>query len=211
MFKYYSLTTYFFINILILFSAMMSQELIFTKSLYYNSFYEQLSIGRIEQLYDLNKKYIWLYYTIIFFISNLKFLIITLVIYIGIFFLNYSIKFRDLYLIIVKSEIVFIVFSFIVIFWFSYITSDYKLSNIQDFSPLSLMNFSAYLNNRIEFKYLLKTINFFEFLYILLISIFIYQSSELTFWQSFKLLILTYLPALIFWIICITFLTLNFT
>jgi hypothetical protein len=91
-----------------------------------------------------------------------KFTVIAFVIWVGSFLFGYRITYSQCWGLSIASEFVFLVPEIIKIIWFFFIETDPRLSDVNAFYPLSLMNFFDYYDIDKRYVYPLKALNIFE-------------------------------------------------
>jgi hypothetical protein len=142
----------------------------------------------------------------------LKTIIITSVIYIGVFFFNkVEVTFKVIWDSIIKAEFIFLLVPILKLIWFYFFQTNYTLEDIQYFYPLSALNIIGYKGLDTWLLYPLQTLNLFEFAYIIYLS---YQIGFLTKTNAdngLKIVGYSYVPALLLWVTVVMFFTLNYS
>lgn len=148
-------------------------------------------IGDIEEeeetvydtLLDQGISAIWLLAKIGFF---------TLVILAGFSFKTEHISYSSLFKVITISNYIFLFPKLIEIVWFMVIKDEYTYADLESFKPFSL--FSLFPQGSISdwLIYPLKTLNVFELLYVILISIGISQFNNIRLKKTFSTVLVTY-------------------
>ncbi|WP_310559150.1 hypothetical protein [Flavobacterium sp.] len=203
-YKYLILTILFF-----LLTEITKHILNFDK-LVYNSLAEKLTSNQIKNLFDFQDKWKWLGYVFIPIYILLKTSIIATVLYIGVFFFSKKeVKFKLVWEIVVKSEFVFLLVPVFKILWFCFVETNYKLNDFQYFYPLSALNIIGYTGLETWFIYPFQTLNLFELVYWLLLAFYLGKATETNMDKGFKIVVFSYGPALLLWIVLVMFLTLN--
>lgn len=183
--------------------------LLITDDVYFNTFTEQLSYDRINDLKDLANKWQWITFPVNLLFYFLKFFLVAICLSIGVFLLRLEFGFKSLFKIALLAEFIFLLPVLIKLFWFSFINVDYTLHDLQFFSPLSAVNLVDRSALEPWFVYPLSLINLFEVAYIITLSYFLAKILELSFMQSLKLVVISYGTGLLIWVIFITFLTVS--
>jgi hypothetical protein len=98
-----------------------------------------------------------------------KFTVIAFVIWVGSFMFGYRITYSQCWGLVIVCEFTFLLPELIKIFWFMFIETDPRLSDVNAFYPLSLMNFFDYYEMDKRYVYPLKALNVFEVAYWLLL------------------------------------------
>jgi hypothetical protein len=146
-----------------------------------------------------------------FLILVIKCWLIALVLYAGLFFANLhqGIKLMRLFKVAVFAESILVIAGLVKIVIVA--AGDFSYEEFSVFYPLSILSLFDLneLNNL--FIYPLQLVNLFEFAYCFLLVFFFHQEFEVDMGQSAKVVIAFYSFALVFWLVLILFLTLNFT
>jgi hypothetical protein len=185
------------------------QTFLFTENVIYNSYAEQLSFDRIEEIIDEQNKYSWIGYSIIPILLAIKFFLVACCLVVGTLFFDLKLKFGQAFKVALLADVVFIVPMLIKIFWFMVIQQDYTLQDLQMFSPLSVLNLMDTKNIGVLWLYPLQLLNIFELVYILLLGFWVYQFGAKSFEKGLNMVLSSYLPALFIWIVLVMFVTLN--
>ncbi len=141
----------------------------------------------------------------------IKTTIIATILYIGLFFSNKDLKFKNLWDIVLKAEFIFLLIPIFKIIWFYFFQPNYNLEDIQNFYPLCALNIVGYKNLETWFLYPFQTLNLFELAYIIYLG---YQVGKLTNTNTdngLKLVAYSYAPALLLWVVTIMFFTLSYS
>jgi hypothetical protein len=159
------------------------------------------------------KKFSWISYAITPIILFLKFSMISLVIYFGIVFFNVQnkISLKSVFKIVVASELVFLIAGIIKFFWFYLFAGNYDFNDLGFFYPISLINLFTRTEVGKIWIYPLQLVNIFQVFYILIISFALNKVYLLDKSDSEKIVLSSYVPALVLWIGLIMFLTIDFT
>jgi hypothetical protein len=189
----------------------LSKTFLINEVVFYNAYSEQLTYDRSVELFEHLKSFSWISYAFTPLILLIKFSIISFVLYTGIIFKNFQnqISLKTVFKIVMASEIVFVsagVFKFI---WFYFFAGNYDFNDLNLFYPLSLINF--FRNGEVVkyWIYPLQTINLFHLIYILAISFGIHKVCSIQKPDSERIVLISYIPALILWIILVMFLTIE--
>jgi hypothetical protein len=123
--------------------------------------------------------------------------------------LQYKISFGVIFRIVIASEIIFVLAGFIKFIWFYFLTSNYDLNDVNFFYPLSLTNlFNVSEVNKI-WVFPLQSVNLFQVSYIILLAIGINKAGQIEKSDSEKVVIFSYTPAFLFWIVLVMFISLD--
>jgi hypothetical protein len=189
----------------------LSKTFLINEVAFYNAFSSQLTYERSIQLFDEMKKLSWISYVIAPVILLLKFLIITFVIYTGAFFYNVQtrISLSSIFRIVIASELVFVIGGFIKFLWFYLFAGNYNLNDLGFFYPMSLINFFNKSELSKVWIYPFQTVNLFHIFYILFISYGLNKICSIEKSCSDKIVLSSYIPALVIWVALIIFLTID--
>lgn len=182
-----------------------------TNALIYNSLSEQFGNEQVLKILSLQKKWEWVGYLIVPIIVLIKTILIATVLYIGIAFTDAKITFISIFNKVVQAEFIFLLVPIFKIIWFYFFQTNYKLEDIQYFFPFSAINITGYEGLEPWFIYPLQTLNLFELAYIIYLG---YQMGKLTNTnpdKGIKIVVSSYVPALVLWICTVMFLTLNYS
>jgi hypothetical protein len=94
-----------------------------------------------------------------------KFTVIAFVIWVGSFMFGYRITYSQCWGLVIVCEFTFLLPELVKIFWFMFVETDPRLSDVNAFYPLSLMNFFDYYEMDKRYVYPLKALNVFEVAY----------------------------------------------
>jgi hypothetical protein len=183
--------------------------LILTDKCYYNSFIEQTSAEKIEVLIN-NKDNIFSFLFGPTFLL-IKMLLISLPIYIGLILVNIKLTFKDLFKIVAISELIFFIPMIIKIIWFYFFDKEYILNDLVNFYPLSALSLFDFKNVEPFLIYPLQILNFFELFYSLFLAYGISKVIKIDLQRGMKIVLSTYIPTIILWVVFVTFLSLNAT
>ena len=146
-----------------------------------------------------------------FLILVVKCFLMALVLYGGLFFANLhqGIRLGSLFRVMAFAELA-LVFAGIVKVWVGAV-SEFTYSEFAIFYPLSLLSYLGQDAVNPLLYYPLKVANLFELVYCALIVIFLRQELSFSTFQSVKVGLGSYAVSMLFWMVLILFLTLNFT
>jgi hypothetical protein len=125
-------------NIVLTFSL---NYLLVDDNLIFNEYSSQLSYERIKEILELNEKYKYISFLLIPLIYIVKFSVITIILAIGFFFLKDKLELEKIFKVVIVCELIFLTPIVIKIIWFLLIDTNYTLSDLKAFSPISLINF----------------------------------------------------------------------
>lgn len=146
-----------------------------------------------------------------FLILVVKCFLMALVLYGGLFFANLhqGIRLGSLFRVATFAEVA-LVFAGVVKVWVAAM-SEFTYSEFAIFYPLSLLSFLGQDAVNPLLYYPMQVANLFELVYCLLIVFFLRQELSFSTSQSIKVGLGSYAVSLLFWMVLILFLTLNFT
>lgn len=185
------------------------QSFLITHNVFHNSYAEQLSYVRIEEMIDGQNKYAWVGYTIMPLIYALKFFLVGCCLMVGSMFFDIKLKFTEAFKIALLADVVFFIPMLIKVFWFLVVQKEYVLQDIQMFSPLSMLNIFDIKTLGLLWFYPLQTLNVFELLYIFSLGFWVYQFGAKSYENGLNMVLGSYVPALFIWVILVMFVTLN--
>ncbi len=193
-------------NLLIMFT---SQYTLINETAFFNTFSEQLSWERAKELFENLKDLSWIGYIFAPLILTLKFIIISVVIYSGIFLcdLQNKISFKNIFGIVIASEIIYLFAGIIKLLWFIFFVPIYDLNDLQFFFPLSLSCLFSWSEVDKFWTPALQNLNLFQIGYILLLSTGIFLKSDIPKNYAEKAVMISYIPGLVFWIALLMFLS----
>lgn len=196
------------INIVIVW---LSKSVLINEIVFYNTYSEQLAYDRSLQIFESFKRISWISYAFIPILLLLKFIIVSIVLYTGIFLYNlhYKITFSAVLKVVIASELIFIIPSLIKFFWFYFFAGNYDLNDMGFFYPLSLINLFAISEVSKIWIFPLQTINLFQAIYIMALSFGLDKIGSIDKSESDKIVLSSYIPALAFWIVLIIFISID--
>jgi hypothetical protein len=191
----------------------LSKSVLINEVVFYNTYSEQLSYDRSMELFEGMKRYSWIGYAVTPLVLVIKFTLISLVIYIGIFLcdLHEKISFKKVFGTVVASEIVFLFASIIKFLWLGFFAGNYNLNDLNFFYPLSLANFFSRTEIDRIWIFPLQILNLFQIIYLLSVSYGLYLQADVSRSKTEKAVLVSYLPGLLIWVAFILFLTIGTT
>ena len=198
--NFFSLGVFFGLSILLI---IITNHYILTVNFFNNSGEILSGIPNKEsEVFEALQKYIYLS---TLFYTTLKLFFIALILYTALFLADQQVKFSRALNIVILSEYIFLLPALIKIIWFKVEYPAGTLSNwhkVFVFSALSLFD-----NVSADWYYPLQTLNLFEIGYWFLLAYGIYKSTTLTYDQSLKIVVFSYVPGLFIWVVSIAFCT----
>ena len=188
------------------------QEVVFTEDVYYASLGEQLSTERIESLIKKREEWSWIRPVITLLVYSLKIFLVAICLLVGLFVANKKSSLASLLGIIIKAEFIFLIPSMVILIWFGvFKPAAYSFSDIRSFAPLSLLNFFDTEEIDSWLMYPLRSVNVFEFLYVISLAHGLSAATDSGFLNSFKIAFASYGIGLLLWIVFIVFMIVSFT
>jgi hypothetical protein len=189
----------------------LSRSILIDETVFYNTYSEQLTLERSLQLFENSKRLSWISYIIIPIMLTVKYVLVSIVLYTGVFFYNlhFKITFGTIFNIVIASDIIFIFAGLIKFLWFYLFTGSYSLNDIGFFYPLSLINLFKITEVSRIWIYPLQIVNIFQLIYILALSFGLRKIGHLSDSESDKIVLSSYLPALVLWIALVMFISID--
>lgn len=139
----------------------------------------------------------------------IKLLSLSFILFVVSLLLGIKLKFQEILNVNIKAEFVFLLPILYEIGYFKFIASSYTITDINNFSSLSVLNAIGYKNVDAWFIYPLQTLNLFELGYCFLLVYFFIKITKISRSESIKIVAFGYIPAMILWITIVMFFTLN--
>ena len=189
----------------------LSKAVLINEIVFYNTFSEQLTYDRSIKLFDDMRRFAWIGYAVTPVILLIKFSLVSLVLYAGIIFCNIQdrVSLGSVFKIVIASEIIFVCASLFKVIWFYFLAGNYDLNDIGFFYPLSLINLFKISEVNKLWIFPLQTVNIFQVIYVISISYGLNKVCKVDNPDSDKIVLLSYLPALVLWVVLIMFLTID--
>ncbi len=188
------------------------RELVLTLDVYYNAFSEQITWERFEANFKKQREWAWLGYVLVPLIFSIKFTLIASCLYTGAFLKNLGLTFRQLFGLVVVSELLFLLPTTLKVLWFVFVADNYTLENVVYFSPWALSGWVPITKETDRLVvYLLQVINLFEILYIFLLAFGLQTLTNKSYSSSLILTLKSYGLGLVLWITFVSFLIFSFT
>ena len=196
------------VNLLII---LLSQAALINEIVFFNTYSEQLTYERSMELFSMMKSYSWASYLLCPLVLIMKFTVVSLVIYIGVFFcdLQKEITMQKVFTVVIGCEVVFVLASAAKLLWFIFFAGNYTLNDMSFFYPLSLINLFRQSEVAVYWIYPLQTANLFQIGYIIMLAAGLARISSVKRNATDKIILITYLPAIAIWIVFILFLTID--
>ncbi len=188
----------------------LSQTLI-NETVFFNTYSDQLTYERSMELFAKMKSFSWTAYLLTPLILLIKFSVLTLIIYIGVFFsdMQKEISMGKVFTVVVASEVIILFASVAKLLWFTFFAGNYTLDEMGFFYPLSLINLFTQSEVAAYWVYPLQLVNIFQLFYILILAAGLSKISTIKRETTDRIILSTYFPAMALWVVLIMFLTIN--
>ena len=191
-------------------NALILNKVIISKSVYFNTYADQLNPGRISELINIRSKLEWIGYLLIPVLLFVKLFLITLSIEIGVILKEYKLSIKQIFHVVLIAESVFIIAQVvrnITLFLLDFNTLD----DIYNFYPLSILNLVNATSVNTWLIYPLKLANLFTITYFFVLAhglSFIIKKKPV---RMLSFSISTYGLCLLIWVMLIMFLNVYFS
>lgn len=179
--------------------------------LVFKSLSNQFTSEQIQSILNIQDKWRWVSYLFLPFFIFIKTLIISSVLFMGVFLGLKEIEFKKTWTIVISAEFVFLLVPILKIAWFYLFQTNYTLEDIQYFYPLSALNIVGYKGLEAWLIYPFQVLNLFELAYWLILAYFIGKITETNMDRGLKIVASSYGSALFLWVVVIMFFTLNYS
>ena len=188
-----------------------TNHLLNVKELLYNFYSEKLLQEQVENLLNTQQKWTWLSYTFIPLFLLTRSSLVALCLSIGQFIYNVenTYKFKQFFRIALVGEFVLVLVGFFKLGYFYFKKIDYILEDVQQYYPLSIINFLNLKNLEPWLLYPLQTINLFEVAYFFVLVYGLWKLLKNEYIKSFEMVMTSYGGGLLIWLGLVMFLTLN--
>ena len=185
----------------------VQSELILTDEVYYNTLGEQLTIERIKEVLDAQRKYVWIGYVLVPLMIVIQAFLITLCLNVGVILLDWKITFRKMYGMVIKSSIIFLLYKLVIIFVLLMVDLD-KVEDMMKADKFSLLSLMGQNSVPKWMYYPFQTVNVFEIIFIVLLGYGIsYLKDEKK--PEIGFVLSTYGVGLLFWVLFVVFIMIN--
>lgn len=184
-------------------------------NMFYQTYSQQLTLSRIDQMLELSKKWQWLGYVVMPVIILLRVFYTTIFLYIGVFFTELKIEFGKIFKVALLADFVFVLAALaklVILIFFKEIST---LEDLQ-FSPLSVMELLDSKTVDTMFIYPLSLLNIFELGYFLILAWLLFavlneanEERPVKYGKSLQIVTVSYGSGLLLWVVLVMFLTLN--
>jgi hypothetical protein len=187
------------------------KTLLISEDLYFQFFGDQLSYERITQIISTQEKWEWTSYVFVPIYYVVKIFLVGICIYIGTIIIAIDISFKKIFQMALLAEAIFLIPGIFKLFWFIFIQTNYTLSDIQMFYPLSILNFFDPYSLDVWLIYPLQLINIFEVVYLLILAYGLFLATQSSYRKMLTLIVCAYGTGLFIWTISVMFLTISFS
>ncbi len=203
-------TLYISLTLSIIIVLSVTKHFLITDELYFQSLSTRFSTDQITELLNFQSKYELLNYVILTLMNLLKYGTITLAIYTLTILLGLKINYSNIFKVVILAEFIFLVPLVLKFIWFYFIQSNYTLEELQFFYPLSALNIFNIGEVSQLWIYPLQLLNLFEVVYWFILALGIHKLIKSDYEKSLKLVLSSYLPAMLLWVVFVMFLTVTF-
>lgn len=189
----------------------LSQFTLINEIVFFNTFSDQITHERSMVLFGRMKSLFWTAYLLTPLLLLVKFCLVSLIIYIGVFFneMQKVITLGKIFIAVIAAEGVFLIASAAKLLWFIFFAGNYTLADLRFFYPLSLINMFRQEDVAAYWIYPLQTINLFQIAYMFLLAVGLSKISAVSRDHTDRIVLITYIPAITIWIALVMFLSID--
>jgi hypothetical protein len=182
-----------------------------SNELIYDFYSDQLAKEQITKLLENQQKWAWVGYAIVPLLILIRTCLVALCLSMGLFFYDTEnkIKFKQLFRVTLLGEFVLVLIGYFKFFYFYFIQIEFTLQDIQQYYPLSFINFLDLTKLEPWLIYPLQTINLFEIGYFFVLVYGLHKLLKNKYGKSFEIVAASYGTGLVIWLGLVMFLTLN--
>lgn len=179
--------------------------------LVYNDLIENFTQDKVDIIIESQKKWEWLGFVIIPLLIIIRSSLVAICLSVGTFFydLDKEVKFKSFLNVALQGEFILLLVGYFKLFYFAFIKSNYVLKDVEEYYPLSYINFLDINKLDVWLIYPLQTINLFEIGYFFVLVYGVHKLLKNKFWKSFEIVSISYGGGLIIWLGLVMFLILN--
>jgi hypothetical protein len=183
----------------------LSQIWIYTDDVYFDLFQNDFSREEIFDFLDRKEKYVWLNYLLQSVGTICKITLLSIILNTGL--LLYKIEVKNSYLLnsLILCEFIFFIPKIVTLIWFGFFEQSFSISDIDNFHVGSIFNIIGSEDIDSFLRYPLSFLNLFQLFYILLLTYCLSLLVNISYDQSFKIVLLTYGSALLIWLTSLMF------
>ncbi|KAB1159655.1 hypothetical protein F7018_04920 [Tenacibaculum aiptasiae] len=181
--------------------------------LVYNDLIESFTQDQVDAIIANQKKWEWLGFVIIPLIIITRSSLVAICLSVGAFFydLDKDLKFKLFLNITLQGEFVLVLVVYFKLFYFAFVKNDFVLRDVEEYYPLSYINFLDIGSLTPWLIYPLQTINLFEVVYFFVLVYGLHKLLKNKYWKSFEIVAVSYGTGLAIWLGLVMFLILNIT
>lgn len=193
--------------------TLISNYLLNVNKLVFNFYSEQLAQEQVEKIIESQEKWAWVGYAIVPLLILIRSSLVALCLSVGVFFyeMERKIPFKNFFRIALVGEFVLVLVGYFKLGYFYFVKTDYTLQDLQQYYPLSYINFLDLEKIQPWVVYPLQTINLFEISYFFVLVYGLWKLLKNKFSKSFEIIAVSYGGGLLVWLGLVMFLTLNMT
>jgi len=188
-----------------IFLRYLSQIWIYTDDVYFDLFQNDFSREEIFDFLDRKEKYVWLNSLLQSVGTICKITLLSIILNTGL--LLYKIEVKNSYLLnsLILCEFIFFIPKIVTLIWFGFFEQSFSISDIDNFHVGSIFNIIGSEDIDSFLRYPLSFLNLFQLFYILLLTYCLSLLVNISYDQSFKIVLLTYGSALLIWLTSLMF------
>ena len=189
----------------------LSSTFLSTDDLIVEHYSDLLSNDQLSQYLENKKEWWWISYSIIPIIILIRTSLVSFCLSIGLFFydIENKIQFKQFFRIALIGEFVLVFVGVFKLVYFYFFKIEFTLQELQQFYPLSYINFLDVENLEPWLVYPLQTVNLFEIMYFFVLVYGMHKLLKNNYWKSFEITAASYGTGLLIWLGLVMFLTLN--
>jgi hypothetical protein len=141
----------------------------------------------------------------------IKIIVVSSLMFFGLFLFNLKSNFKNILLLVIKAEYIFLLPIVYEIIYFKFINTKATIDDIQFFYPLSALNIVGYKGLEAWYIYPFQVLNLFEVAYIFILAYYIGKLTQTNTDRGLTIVSASYVPALVLWVVCVMFFTLSYS
>ena len=188
----------------------LNQKYLYNGQLLFETVKDQMSAIQFSSMLDYLNRLRPVGYLLFIVFNLLKFLVIAIILNAGIFLSGYKISYSKILRMVIISETVFLLSVAIKFCWLYFFQLNYTYTYLKSFSPLSLLQLVNSNSVTDLWLYPLQVANLFELGYMLVLGAGISRLTNSDYNSALRIVVFTYLPALVTWVLLIMFLLVAF-
>lgn len=189
----------------------LSSTFLSTDDLIVEHYSDLLSNDQLSQYLENKKEWWWISYSIIPIIILIRTSVVSFCLSVGLFLydIENKIQFKQFFRIALIGEFVLVFVGVFKLIYFYFFKTEVTLQELQQFYPLSYINFLDVENLEPWLVYPLQTVNLFEIMYFFVLVYGMHKLLKNNYWKSFEITAASYGTGLLIWLGLVMFLTLN--